>query len=166
MLRRIDAIVVRANELLLVALLMAMAAIVFANVVGRSLTGESYGWASELARQLLVWMVLISVGLVLRRGGHLALTLAFNALPEGASRWLKRLVLVLVMAFAAYAIWAGVGYAMLGRYQSSPVLGVPYVYVYGSIPIGFLLLIYHTIACWKEFVRSRDEFEFAHRITP
>jgi TRAP-type C4-dicarboxylate transport system permease small subunit len=157
LLQRLDAVIVRVNEVLLVASLVSMAVIVFANVVGRALTGQSFGWGSEVARQLLVWMVMLSVGLVLRRGGHLALTLVFTAVSEAAARWLKRLVLVLVILFAAYAIWAGVGYAMLGRFQSSPVIGVPYVYVYAAIPTGFALLIYHALASWREFVASRDD---------
>lgn len=159
LLRRVDAVIIRANELILIAVLMVMAVIVFANVVGRTLTGQSFGWGNEIARQLLVWMVMISVGLVLRRGGHLALTTLFTSVPPTAARWLKRLVLVLVITFAAYAVWAGYGYTMLGRHQSSPVLAVPYAYVYSAIPIGFALLIYHAIACWRQFIESTDEFE-------
>jgi TRAP-type C4-dicarboxylate transport system permease small subunit len=158
-LRRIDTTVVRLNEGLLVAFLIFMAVIVFANVVGRIFTGQSFGWTDELARQILVWMVMISVGLVLRRGGHLALTLAFSMVAPAIARWLKRLVLVFVIAFAAYSVWAGYGYMDLGRYQSSPVLGVSYAYIYAAIPVGFALLIYHAIASWHQFVASTDEFE-------
>jgi TRAP-type C4-dicarboxylate transport system permease small subunit len=134
MLRRMDEAVVRANEILVVGLLVCMALIVFFNVVSRALTGQSFGWGSELARHFLVWMVLACVGLVLRRGGHLALTWAFTT-PLG--RWMKRLVLSVVLAFAGYAIWAGWSYAMLGRYQISPV------------------------AVWRRFIEMEDEFELS-----
>ena len=73
MLNRIERILVACNRWLLILLLVAMACIVFANVVLRYTTGDSIVWAEEVARHLMIWVTFLGAGLVLRFGGHVAI---------------------------------------------------------------------------------------------
>ena len=150
---RIDRWGLRANEAVLVILLIAMAVLVFGNVASRVLSGQSWGWADELARMMLVWLVMSSVGIVLRRGGHLALEIVASSRAPRLSMALRAVVLAVIAAFGLYAIRAGIGYAILGRDQSSPVLSVSYAYVYAAIPFGFALMLYHAARVARDFVR-------------
>jgi TRAP-type C4-dicarboxylate transport system permease small subunit len=56
MLDRIERILVAGNRWLLILLLLAMACIVFANVVLRYTTGDSIVWAEEVARHMMIWV--------------------------------------------------------------------------------------------------------------
>ena len=73
MLDRIERILVACNRWLLILLLLAMACIVFANVVLRYTTGDSIVWAEEVARHMMIWVTFLGAGLVLRFGGHVAI---------------------------------------------------------------------------------------------
>jgi TRAP-type C4-dicarboxylate transport system permease small subunit len=73
MLDRIERILVAGNRWLLILLLLAMACIVFANVVLRYTTGDSIVWAEEVARHMMIWVTFLGAGLVLRFGGHVAI---------------------------------------------------------------------------------------------
>jgi TRAP-type C4-dicarboxylate transport system permease small subunit len=70
---RIERILVACNRWLLILLLLAMACIVFANVVLRYTTGDSIVWAEEVARHMMIWVTFLGAGLVLRFGGHVAI---------------------------------------------------------------------------------------------
>ena len=71
MLDRIERILVAGNRWLLILLLLAMACIVFANVVLRYTTGDSIVWAEWPAT--MIWVTFLGAGLVLRFGGHVAI---------------------------------------------------------------------------------------------
>ncbi|MPS92065.1 MAG: TRAP transporter small permease subunit, partial [Comamonas sp.] len=73
MLDRIERTLVAGNRWLLILLLLAMACIVFANVVLRYTTGDSIVWAEEVARHMMIWVTFLGSGLVLRFGGHVAI---------------------------------------------------------------------------------------------
>ena len=81
----------RLNRWALIALLAAMAVIIFANVVLRYSTSQSIEWAEEVARYLMVWLTFLGAGPVLRYGGHIAVDNLQDSLPRGAAvalRWL------------------------------------------------------------------------------
>lgn len=58
----------RANRWVLVAVMAAMAVLVFANVVSRYALNYSLIWVEELTRYLMVWVGFLGAGLVLRLG--------------------------------------------------------------------------------------------------
>ena len=61
MLDRFERGLVLANRWLLIFLLLAMACIVFANVVLRYSTGDSIIWAEEVARHMMIWVAFLGV---------------------------------------------------------------------------------------------------------
>jgi TRAP-type C4-dicarboxylate transport system permease small subunit len=63
---------VRLNRWVVIALMAAMAVLVFANVVSRYLFNFSIIWVEELTRYMMVWVGFIGSGLVLRFGAHIA----------------------------------------------------------------------------------------------
>ena len=56
-----------------IALLAAMATMVFANVALRFLTDHSILWVEEASRYAMVWLTFIGAGPVLRYGGHIGI---------------------------------------------------------------------------------------------
>ena len=62
MLERLERFLVACNRWLLILLLLAMACIVFANVVLRYTTGDSIVWAEEVARHMMIWVTFLGAG--------------------------------------------------------------------------------------------------------
>ena len=73
MLQTFDRLLLAVNRWLVIALLAAMATMVFANVGLRFLTDHSILWVEEASRYAMVWLTFIGAGPVLRYGGHLGI---------------------------------------------------------------------------------------------
>ena len=145
---------VSVNEWLVLLMLAAMAVIVFTNVALRYLTNFSLTWAEEVARYLMIWMTFLGAGLVLRTGGHVAITNLHGLLPDRASRVLRMVVSMLLLGFFAGMAWFGHDYmSRMGR-QLTPATRIPFYIIYAAMPVGFALLIVHFLLVLKDYVTT------------
>jgi TRAP-type C4-dicarboxylate transport system permease small subunit len=145
---------VELNKWVLVLLLAAMSVIVFANVSLRYLSNFSIVWAEEVARYLMIWLTFLGAGLVLRFGGHVAITNLQDSLGQRMQRALRLLIAVLLLGFFVVMIWIGHDYmSRMGR-QMTPATRIPFSYVYAAMPIGFVLLVAHLLLIAKHYVRG------------
>src|SRR5690606_7005897 len=145
---------VTVNEWLVLLMLAAMAVIVFTNVPLRYLTNFSLTWAEEVDRYLMIWMTFLGAGLVLRSGGHVAITNLHDLLPDRASRALRMVVSMLLLGFFAGMAWFGHDYmSRMGR-QLTPATRIPFYTTYAAMPVGFALLIVHFLLDLKNYVAT------------
>jgi TRAP-type C4-dicarboxylate transport system permease small subunit len=153
------------NRALMIAALAAMAVIVFANVALRYLTDESIVWSEEVARYLMIWLTFLGIGPVLRVGGHIAIDTLPAALPQGAARVLRTLLLLMVGGFCLAGAWYG--YALVQRTipQTTPVTDVSFALVSAAVPTGFLLAVWHLVAVARGYVESAA-FEVSADMNP
>lgn len=150
-----DKWLLRLNRWLLIAMLAAMAMMVFANVALRFLTDESILWVEEVSRYLMIWLTFLGSGLVLRYGGHIGIDALQDALPRYAS-YLRWVIFVLLISFFAFMVWVGIRYALLTWNQTTPVMQIPVGIVYLAMPIGFALLIVHLLLMARPFIARRE----------
>lgn len=155
MLSTFDRALVRANRWALIAILAAMAVMVFANVALRFLTDRSILWVEEVSRYLMIWLTFLGAGIVLRYGGHIGIDTLQERLP-GAAPALRALIFALLLAFFAAMAWLGARYALLTWGQTTPVLQIPIGAVYLAMPIGFGLLIVHLLLMAAPWIRRRE----------
>ena len=101
MLDRIERILVAGNRWLLILLLLAMACIVFANVVLRYTTGDSIVWAEEVARHMMIWVTFLGAGLVLRFGGHVAIDNLHRSVSTRKAQAMRGFVVLILAIFFA-----------------------------------------------------------------
>jgi TRAP-type C4-dicarboxylate transport system permease small subunit len=151
-----EARLVSANRWVLIALMAAMAVLVFANVVSRYLLNYSIIWVEELTRYMMVWVGFLGAGLVLRLGAHIALEAFQDLLPSRAARALRAGIVVLLGATFASMTWLGARYAAFAWEQETPVLNWSTGAVYLAIPIGSALLLAHLVFIAKGYVRARE----------
>jgi TRAP-type C4-dicarboxylate transport system permease small subunit len=147
---------VAANRWLLIGMLAAMACMVFTNVVLRYATNESLVWVEEISRYLMIWITFLGAGLVLRFGGHIAIEDLHDKLPGIGGRILRTAIVVLMMAFFAAMAWNGVAYLEAMQYQTTPVTGVSFAWVYSALPIGFVLLMVHLALVARRYILTRS----------
>ncbi|WP_274424173.1 TRAP transporter small permease [Chelativorans sp. YIM 93263] len=149
---------VEANKWALILILSAMSILVFANVSLRYLTNFSITWSEEVARYLMIWMTFVGAGLVLRFGGHVAITNGQDVMPTSVQRILRAAIAILLFAFFAVMLWMGHDYMGRTQAQLTPATRISFSYVYAAMPIGFILLIIHLLLILKSYVlHSRFE---------
>lgn len=134
--RRIE----RALDLFLLGALGLMVVSICIQVAGRYIFGHTPSWTEEVARFLVAWVTMIGSALIIRREGHIAVTVAFDALPEGlrlAVGWVRDSLILMMAAALAYY---GYAFATLGGRRDSPALEIPMYYPYLAIPVGAALI--------------------------
>lgn len=156
--------IVAANQWIVVALMAAMAVLVFANVVSRYVLNFSIVWVEELTRYMMVWVGFLGSGLVLRIGAHIAVDTFQDILPVAPARAVRAgIVLLLGITFAAMT-WLGIRYVGFAWEQTTPILQWRMAYVYLAIPIGSALMLLHLGFIATRFVADRT-FEKDARFT-
>jgi len=147
------------NGWVVILCLVVMSGVVFTNVGLRYLTTQSIPWADEVARYLMIWMTFLAAGLVLRQGGHVAITNLQEALPTRIQQVLRAGLVLLLLGFFGYMVWVGHDYmTRMGR-QLTPATRISFWYVYLAMPVGFALLIAHLLLIAPRFIRAGQQLE-------
>lgn len=146
----------RLNRCVLIALIGAMAVLVFANVVARYLLDFSIIWVEELTRYMMVWVGFLGSGLVLRLGAHVAVDVLQDVLPAPAARVLRAAIVLLLGVTFAAMLWLGVRYAAFAWDQRTAVLDWSTGAVYLAIPIGAALMLVHLALVARSYVVARE----------
>jgi TRAP-type C4-dicarboxylate transport system permease small subunit len=145
------------NAWVVVAMMAAMVALVFGNVVARYAFNFSLIWAEELSQYLMVWVTFLGAGLALRQGRHVAVELVQDALPAALGRALRLAVALLVAAFLIVLAYLGVEFVSFAWFQETPVLNVSFGIPYLAVPVGALLFLGHLLLMGGDFVAKRFE---------
>lgn len=145
------------ERIFLTGALIAMASVLFAQVVMRYFLRAPFSWSEELARYLLVWAAIVGVSLAVRERRHITVDLLPMMLGDGSRRTFAVIAHVSLLIFSIIMISAGIPQirrlAALG--QTSPALGIPMWVVYLAIPVGFGMTLLRTIqALWLDFFRA------------
>ena len=145
MLSKFEKWTLRGLEFLLVALLSAMVAMVFGNVVLRYLFNSGIDISEELSRYFFVWLTYIGAVVVMRENGHLGVDTLVGNLDR---RWrLVCMILsdVIVLACCVMLIDGTWQQHEINASAVAPVTGLSMGYVYGvlyfaGLGIGFITL--------------------------
>lgn len=144
------------NRWALIALLAAMAVLVFGNVVSRYLLSFSLIWVEELTRYMMIWVGFLGSGLVLRLGAHIGVDALQDALPRRAAQLVRALIaLALGVTFAAMT-WLGVRYAVFAWEQETPAMNWSTGAIYLAIPVGSALMLAHLVFIARRYVSARE----------
>ncbi|MGY9050324.1 MAG: TRAP transporter small permease, partial [Rhodobacterales bacterium] len=120
--KRLETIFVALNSWAIILILSAMTLIVGANISLRYLTAHSLPWADEAARYLMIWMTFSGAGLVLRSGGHVAITNLQDTLPDVGQRCLRAAITLGLLIFFGFMVYVGIQYAQRMQFQVTPAL--------------------------------------------
>lgn len=146
-------------EYVLAFLLAVMVVNVLWQVVSRYLLGSPSTFTGELARFLLMWMALLGAAYVSGKRQHLAFELLKKYLKPSQNKYLGLFIHLLITLFACFVMVIGgfrLVYITLELGQTSASLQLPLGYVYLSIPLSGLLIMFYSIwnmcAVWQENV--------------
>lgn len=154
----IERVFVAVNRWLIIAMMAAMVAMVFANVVSRYIWNYSYIWAEELSQYLMVWITFLGAGLALREGRHVAVELLQDRLSSKTRLATRHLVAFLIIAFLVVLVVLGFQFVFFAWDQETPVMNIPQGIPYLAVPLGALLLLAHIGFIYRNFVEGRLEY--------
>jgi TRAP-type C4-dicarboxylate transport system permease small subunit len=131
----------RTIDVLIALMLGVMTLTVFYQVFGRYVIGRAPAWSEELARFLLLFVVLLGTVSALRSGSHISVTMLFDGASAGTKHvlfWLRDLALGAVLAMVA---WQGALFAQINGAQASPAFEIPMAVPYASLPLAAALML-------------------------
>ena len=138
----IDSIVDVVSTLLIFGILITT----LIQVVWRYVFNAPFMWTEELARDLGIWMVLITIGLVLRERRHLG----FDILPDSWQPALRLVTNVAVIFFAVFLFRPSLRFMAVAFGRQSPAIRMPLWILYASLPVGLgLLALFAVEGVWK-----------------
>lgn len=106
---------------------------------------SALSWSEELTRYLLVYLTFLGASSVYKRSGHISVLAIQESLPPKLQKTVSIFIVILCGVFFSIATLYGIKYMSLQGSQLSAALRIPMKYIYMSIPIGFSIMILHSI---------------------
>ena len=142
------------NRWILILLLAAMSVIVFTNVVMRYTTHESLEWAEEVSRHMMIWLTFLGAGLVLRFGGHVAIDNLHRAVGTKSAQAMRAVIVAGLAVFFIVMTVASSQYVYATRFQTTAATDIPISYIYGAMPVGFVLMLIHLLFIARGYITA------------
>ena len=152
MLDSIERRLVAVNRWVLIVLLLAMACIIFTNVVLRYTTGDSLIWAEQVARHMMIWVAFLGAGLALRFGGHVAIDSLHRSVSTRTAQLLRVIVVLGLSLFFIFMAIASSDYVWRTRFQSTAATDIPISFIYAAMPVGFVLMLVHLLFIARQYI--------------
>lgn len=132
-------------EIIMIVLVAAFTILVGVQVVSRYVFNSSLTWSEQAARYMFVWLVMLGLPILYRRGEHVGFTMLTETLPSKAELIIKVIIHLLVLVFAV--IWIKLAYDYCAQLNGKKFSGLdlPQVYVYSSQIASAVLLGIFTI---------------------
>ncbi|GIN14111.1 hypothetical protein J26TS2_39780 [Shouchella clausii] len=118
-----------------------------ANVFFRFVLSQPITWSEEISLALFVWLTFIGISAVMKRNEHVGIDYFVRKLPKVAFVWVQRfrLVVLLAVTCVVFVYW-GTKLAIDTHWKVTPVLGVPFRFIYMALPVGGILALYHLVS--------------------
>jgi TRAP-type C4-dicarboxylate transport system permease small subunit len=141
--------------------LILMVSLVFLGGVAR-LAHHPLNWTTDVATCLFAWACFLCADIAWRRDGLMSIDLLTLRLSPRAQRMLAFANYLIIGAFLAYLIWAGLHLSYISRARSfQGIAGVSYSWVTMSLPVGAGLLLLTTILKAMALARKVDPLRAA-----
>jgi TRAP-type C4-dicarboxylate transport system permease small subunit len=116
---------------------------VFLQVLIRFVFKYPLPWTEEVSRIAFVYTIFIGATIAVREKAHLNVDFLLVILPPRIARAVKLLGTMLVAVFLCVVTWQGIEFVRVTGVQVTPVMQVPFRYLYLIIPsCGALMLLY------------------------
>jgi len=114
-------------------------------VFSRYVLVKTFTWYDEIARGCFVWLTMLGAAVGVKRQAHFRLHIIVDRLTPQLRQSAVILLPLVVIIFAGVLIYQGLVFLELGKFQQTPVMGLPKTWIYVSIPIGGALMILYSL---------------------
>jgi len=144
------------------ALLVAMSATVFTNVVCRYLLDASLAWYEEVSRFLLIWIVFVGAVIAFIKGDHLGIDVVLSFLPRRLSRVVTvaaDLLVIIALLVMLQGGWEMAIDSLESGWVASSV-PIPYGWVYMVGPVSAALMLVQAL------IKTGADFKALKEVRP
>lgn len=136
------------------ALIGLMMVWVFVQVITRYVFSYTPSFGEELARYMFVWIVFLSLPVVAKKGGHMAIemiTLRLKGMPLKVCRIIAD---SFTITFLIMMVYQGVLMVQRASFQTSPALEISMSWVYIVIPVGCFIMLLNVLSDFLKLLRT------------
>jgi TRAP-type C4-dicarboxylate transport system permease small subunit len=144
-------------EIAVSAILVALVAVTFSQVVFRYLLQAPLAWSEELARFLLMWMASLSAAYAFKTRSHFALKFVVDRFTPSLQRAVSTFVTFLVVLFLVVFAYQSFRFTMEVRNMSAPATQMSMAVPYSSALVGSVLMLYYVIVNWRQDMSQGNE---------
>lgn len=144
-------------KLLVVTGIALMLLIVFFQVISRYCFSYTPSFAEELSRYLFVWVVFLSLPLVAKHGGHMAIETITSRIKGAKLKVFRVAADIFTIAFLLLMTVQGIRMVGIAHFQTSPAMLLPMSYVYVIIPIGCGIMCINVLAHFVRLLRTAPD---------
>lgn len=139
-----------AVEWVCMVLMVVLSVDLFLGVFSRYVMVRTFTWYDEIARGCFVWLTLLGAAVGVKRHAHFRLQIVVDRLSPRLRQATVFLLPLVVIIFAGVLIQQGLVFLELGKFQQTPVMGLPKTWIYVAIPIGGALMILYSLGpLWR-----------------
>jgi len=139
-----------AVEWVCMVLMVVLSIDLFLGVFSRYVLAMTFTWYDEIARGCFVWLTLLGAAVGVKRHAHFRLHIVVDRLSPRLRQATVFLFPLVVIIFAGVLIQQGLVFLELGKFQQTPVMGLPKTWIYVAIPIGGVLMILYSLGpLWR-----------------
>jgi TRAP-type C4-dicarboxylate transport system permease small subunit len=147
MLKRILA---NAVEGICLVLMVVLSIDLLLGVFSRYVLVRTFTWYDEIARGCFVWLTFLGAAVGVKRQAHFRLHIVVDRLSPRLRQAMVILFPLVVIIFAGLLVQQGLVFLEIGKFQQTPVMGLPKTYIYVAIPIGGALMILYSLGpLWR-----------------
>ena len=127
------------------AVLIAMVATVFLQVVGRAGLAHPPIWTEELSRWLFVWMVFLGLPEVERKQAHLQVELLPTLMPAKLQMIVSMLIDAVLVLLMGQLVWVGFKTVMRTLHAAAVTMPTSDAVLYAAFPIAGVFIIFRVL---------------------
>jgi len=137
-------------EWLCMVLMVVLSIDLLLGVFSRYVLVRTFTWYDEIARGCFVWLTFLGAAVGVKRQAHFRLHIVVDRLSPRVRQAIVILLPLVVIIFAGVLIQQGLVFLEIGKFQQTPVMGLPKAYIYVAIPIGGVLMILYSLGpLWR-----------------
>ena len=107
-------------------------------------------WTDELAVVLYVWIILWAGALMVPEREQVVFDWVWNAAPRSVRRWMRLVGNAMIGGLSAWALPACWDYVHFMKREGTPVLGIPFMWVFLPFVILLLALVVRSVlGMWR-----------------
>jgi len=127
---------------------------VFVQVISRYAFSYTPSYGEELARYLFVWVVFLSLPVVAKRGGHMAIEMVTLRLKGTALKAVRICADIFTITFLLIMVVEGANMVMRASFQTSAALQISMSWVYCVIPLGCFIMLLNVVDSFIKLIRT------------
>lgn len=151
------AILDRALKYVLILLVAILTASVFLQVLIRFVFKYPLPWTEEVSRIAFVYSIFVGATIAVREKTHLNIDVILILLPKGMARAITVLGSLLIAIFLGFVTWEGIVLVLATGVQMTPVMQIPFRYLYLVVPASGALMFLYLVFGVVEYLHKKGE---------